>query len=115
VQQKEKMMASMTFDTLKVATRLESAGYTAEQARVQATVLAEVMAEESERVADRFATKADVLQELTGLRADLNSQRLEAKAMNSESKADLTRWVVGVGVLQMALVSALVLNVFLSH
>lgn len=58
-----------------------------------------------------------MLQELTGLRADLNSQRLEAKAMNSntqakisESKADLIRWIVGVGLLQMALVSALVLK-----
>lgn len=60
-------MTSIPFDTLKMMERLESAGFTNAQARVQIEVLAEV-------------------------------------------KSELIRWVVSVGVLQTALIAALLLK-----
>lgn len=88
-------MMAVPFDTLKMADRLEAAGFTLKQAKAQAEAFAEVVSEES----SRLATKQDI-----------ENLRLEVKALVSDSKADLVRWVVGVGLLQMALIAGLVLK-----
>lgn len=97
-------MTAIAFDTLKVVEQLERAGVPLEQAKAQANVLAEVMG------SDHFATQHDFTQELTGIRADINSLRMEMRTLNSDTKAELVRWVVAVGVLQMALIAGLVLK-----
>ncbi|MET0319346.1 MAG: hypothetical protein ABW069_01345 [Duganella sp.] len=112
--------------------RLEGAGFTNDQARTQAAVLAEVISAEHCAVADRYASKQDVAQELHPINASLESvnlnidtsiaalhakigaslETLNAKIDKTaaEVKGELIRWVVSVGVLQMALIAALVLK-----
>ncbi|MBV8047300.1 MAG: hypothetical protein JO171_09115 [Paludibacterium sp.] len=103
-------MTSIPFDTLKVVARLEQAGMPAEQARVQAAVLAEVIAAEALRSVERHAGKADVGLELVGLRAELKTIDAKVDKAAAEVKSELVRWVVSVGVLQMALITGLVLK-----
>lgn len=115
------MGMAVTFDTLKYMERLEHVGVPSEQARVQVEALAEVLSDEVCRIADQYATKKDFAQEVSGLRqevggsrlelkAEINALRLDTKASIAEAKADLIRWVVGVGILQMALIAGLVLK-----
>lgn len=127
------MAAVVAFDTLKVVERLELAGVPADQAKAQAAVWAEVIANEAQRYDERFVTKVDSTQEIVGLRndvnasrfelrtdvntlrqevrADINALRLETKALVSDAKGELIRWVVTVGILQMALITGLVLRI----
>jgi len=98
------------FDTLKVVEQLEKAGYSTQQAKAQASVLVEIMSDEAHRIADVFATKSDFTVELSGLRSEVTAMAQDMKVMNAETKAEIVRWVVGVGVLQMALIAALVLK-----
>ncbi len=85
-------MATIPFDTLKMAEEMEAAGFTHAQARTQARILSEIAS------ADRstMATKLDI--------ADV---KLEIEKVRSE----LVKWVVTVGILQTAIVSALVLKI----
>jgi hypothetical protein len=103
-------MAAIPFDTLKMVERLESAGFSMAQAKVQAAVLAEVIGAEDASIADRFSSKQDVTMELVAIRSDINALRHEMKTMNSDTKAELVRWVAGVGLLQMGLIAGLVLK-----
>ncbi|MES2742589.1 MAG: hypothetical protein V4754_16820 [Pseudomonadota bacterium] len=114
-------MAAMLFDTLKMANRLEDAGFSATQANAQATMLAEVVSAQDASIVERFSSKQDGYQELAGIRssiekldakleAKIERTALEAKANLSDAKAELVRWVVGVGILQMALIAGLVLK-----
>ena len=116
-------MAAIAFDTLKMAERLEGAGMPAAQARMQATVLAEVISAEDASIADRFSSK-QAAQELAAVKAkngkldskidqlDSKIDRLDSKIDKNaaEVKSELIRWVVSVGILQMALVAGLVLK-----
>ena len=110
-------MMSLPFDTQKMVDRLEHAGVTGEQARAHVEVLAEAMADRDER----YANKQEVQQELNDIRATL--VRLEAKLgiglASLDSKIDkavadlrseMIRWVVSVGLLQTALISALLIK-----
>ena len=126
------MSMAVTFDTLKYVERLEHAGVPSNQARVQVEALSDVMAEEAQRISDQFVTKAtfsqdtsglshevnalrlDLKQEISTLRLETKSEikalRLETKADIADAKSDLVRWVVGVGILQMALIAGLILK-----
>ena len=103
-------MMATPFDTLEIVELLEQAGYSLVQAKAQASVLARVMSEEAGRVSDKFATKTDFTQELAGLRAEVKTLGQEMKVLNADTKAEIVRWVVGVGMLQMALITGLVLK-----
>lgn len=110
-------MPSLPFDTLKMAERLESAGVPAAQAKVQAAVLAEVICAEDASISDRFFSKQEASQEFASIRAvieklDAKIEKLDAKIDRSASdvKSELIRWVVSVGILQMALIAGLVLK-----
>lgn len=85
-------MNTMTFDTLKLARRLEASGFTQQQAAGAAEAMAESMAEIS-----GLATKADV----SDLRRDL-----------AETKAELLKWMFGALAAQTAFLSAIK---FFSH
>ncbi|UOD30369.1 DUF1640 domain-containing protein [Massilia violaceinigra] len=103
-------MPAIPFDTLKMADRLERAGFSNEQAKVQAAMLAEIIGAEDASIVERFSSKQDLSRELTEIRSSI--EKLDAKIDRtvSEAKAELVRWVVGVGLLQMALIAGLVLK-----
>ena len=51
-----------------------------------------------------------LVKELVAIRSDINALRQEMKTINADTKAELVRWVVGVGLLQMGLIAGLVLK-----
>ncbi|MBI3286172.1 MAG: DUF1640 domain-containing protein [Burkholderiales bacterium] len=67
-------MMAIPFDTLKVVEQLENAGYSSQQAKAQTSILVNVMSEEADRVADKFATKSDFTQELAAIRGHRGRQ-----------------------------------------
>jgi hypothetical protein len=97
-------MATSTFDTHEFFNELKGAGFSEQQAEVitklqKTTIAATLEQARHDYQLDDLATKRD-LKEL--------ELRLEVKL--AENKADLIRWVVGVGVLQTALVTALLIK-----
>ncbi len=76
-------MATITFDTLSYAKKLKSAGFTDQQAEIQAEAMKELMISE-------LATKADLQAEI------------------SKAKTEIIKWVAGMLVLQAGIVTALV-------
>lgn len=88
-------MASITFDTLRFANRLKAAGVPQEQAEAEAEALSEVLGTNVKDLASK--------QDIEVLRAEMRTEM-------AETKADLIRWVVGVGVLQTATIAALLIK-----
>ncbi|TAN51980.1 MAG: DUF1640 domain-containing protein [Methylococcaceae bacterium] len=93
-------MTAITFDTLKFVETLKQAGVHEEQAKGIATAFKDASGEAE------LATRQDIRELETRIRE--TELRLEAKI--SDSKAELIRWVVGVGMLQMTLIAALLLR-----
>ena len=86
-------MATITFDTLKFANKLKSAGVLTEQAE------AEALSEVFEINLKELSTQQDLKLLEASLKRDI-----------AETKAELIRWVVAVGVLQITLISALIIK-----
>lgn len=82
-------VSTITFDTLAYVKTLREAGVEEKQAEAQATALAAVL---KSGVTD-LATKQD-----------MELLRAELKKDLAETKAELIRWVVGVGILQTTLI-----------
>lgn len=93
-------MSAISFDTLQFVQRLRKAGINEGEAEAIAEAVRDV--QDSADV----ATKEDV----AALKKDIAvvEARLEVKI--AETKADLIRWVISVGVLQTALIAALLLK-----
>lgn len=90
-------MSTLTFDTLKFAKTLTAAGVPSAQAEAEAEALANVL-EESGKTAN-LTTKQDLA---------IVKAELEVKI--AEMKSELIRWVVGVGMLQTAMIAALLMK-----
>ena len=114
------MAAAVAFDTLKLARKLEAAGFEQKQAADTAEALAEAMA------TAELATKADIRETELRLEAKITAVegRLEARiiavegkicesefrleAKLGEVKADILKWVVGLLLAQAAVIATLV-------
>ena len=115
-------MSTFILDTLAYSETLKAGGFSEQQANTQARALAEIL--------DRqIATKTEVSEHENALRRDIEASRVELKrdireselrleakiaetnAKIAETKADLTRWVVGAGVLQTTLIIGVLLKV----
>ena len=95
-------MAAVPFDTLKLARRLESAGFPPKQAGDTAEALAEAMS------GAELATKADLAAVQAGLKAEISALRAELKTEIELLRRDLTirlgsMIVVAVGILLAAI------------
>ena len=104
-------MTALALDTYALVTKLKQSGVPEQQAAAQVETL--TMAIDSvleqakhEYKLDSLATKQDI--EL--LRRDIELLRSDTRVQIAETKADLIRWVVGVGVLQMTLIVGLMLK-----
>ena len=84
------VMATLTFDTLAYAKKLKAAGFTEEQAEVQAEAFAEIIQE-------RLTTKQDLKELELAMRRDL-----------AAVKSEIIKWVAGMLVAQAAIVATLV-------
>ena len=97
-------MTTFILDTLAYADTLKAGGFSAQQAETQARALAEIL--------DRqMATKAEVAEHENNLQHAIEVLRLEMKRDIAETKAELTRWVIGAGVLQTTIVVGVLLKV----
>ena len=97
-------MTTFILDTLAYSETLKAGGFSEQQANTQARALAEIL--------DRqMATKAELTEHENALRHDIEVLRLELKRDLAETKADLTRWVVGVGILQTTVIIGVLLKV----
>lgn len=97
-------MPAAAFDTLRLARRLQGIGVSPEQAAGFAEALAETMVTE-------LATKADLAELRTDLRAEF---RLECERLRTDiaaSRADIIRWVVPLILAQMALTVGVLMRV----
>jgi len=93
-----------TFDTHEFVKKLKGVGFSEEQAEVitdlQKTTVSNTLEQaRHDYELDNLATKRDLIE--TELRLELNI---------AETKADLVRWVVGVGVLQITIIAGLILK-----
>ena len=84
------MSHAITFDTLAYAKKFIAAGFTQQQAEVQAETFAEIIDEQ-------VATKQDLKEMEISLRRDM-----------AEMKADIIKWVAAMLIAQAAIVATLV-------
>ena len=102
-------MNAITFDTLHFANKLKAVGFTDEQAQVitelQRTVIDNTLEQaRHDYHLDDLATKRDLKEMDTALRHEIELLRADTGRMIAETKAELIRWVVGVGLLQTSLI-----------
>ena len=109
-------MNTITFDTLQFANRLKSVGFTDEQAQVL-TELQRAAADNTLEQArhdyhfDDVATKRDLKELETHLEHKIEVLRTDTARMIAETKADLTRWIIGAGFLQTSLIIGVLLKI----
>jgi hydroxylamine reductase (hybrid-cluster protein) len=113
-------MTAVTFDTLQFVQRLKKAGIKENEAEAIAEAVRDVQANTKNELEQRItesntnlATKYDietVRKDIETVKKDLEVKIAETKAEIAHTKADLVKWVVSVGVLQSALIGALLLR-----
>jgi hypothetical protein len=113
-------MTDMLFDTQKMVERLEGAGVPPTQARVHTALLTEVMTAMEAAIIERCASKQDL--ERMEARIEVRMAGFDARlagfdarlagfdARLAELKSELIRMMVTVGILQTALIAALLLK-----
>ena len=121
------IMTAILFDTLELATKLKAVGFTEDQTRVivdiqKATADHTLEQAKHDYHLDDLATKRDLKDLETGLkheiellRADTQKSIAETHRAIAETKAELIRWVVGVGLLQTTIVVTALLLKITSH
>ena len=93
-------MATLTFDTYAFIRKLKESGVTEEQARAQVEALSLAF--------EQFQVELHLSESAT--RQDVRESELKLELKIAETKAELVRWIVGVGFLQTALITALLLK-----
>lgn len=104
-------MSTLTFDTHEFVKTLKEAGFSEQQSEAitslhKATVNTTLEQAKHDYQLDDLATKRD----LKELEFRLESRIKDTELKIAETKAELIRWVVGVGVLQMTLIAGLMLK-----
>ena len=125
-------MSSIILDTLEFATKLKAGGFTEQQAETQARAIAEIVEKQLATKQDVEVREADLKRDIHEsenrlevrikeleislkkdievLRAEMKKDIAETGRSIAETKAELIRWVVGVGVLQLTIITALLLK-----
>ncbi len=109
-------MNTVTFDTLHFANRLKSVGFTDEQAQVitelqLSTVDTTLEQARHDYHLDDISTKRDLKEIEITLKHEIELLRSDTGRMIAESKADLTRWIIGAGFLQTTLIIGVLLKI----
>lgn len=97
-------MATLTFDTHDFVKKLKGVGFSEEQAELitdlqKTTMLNTLEQAKHDYELDDLATKRDLKELELGINLKI-----------AETKAELIRWVVGVGLLQITIITALILR-----
>ena len=94
------MSATITYDSHAFIKRLQSVGFTEEQAEVFAE-------EQAKLIEQRLATKQDLEELKQVLKRDIEGIKRDIQESEYRLKAELIRWVVGVAAGQGAFILAL--------
>lgn len=100
-------MTTISFDTLQFVQRLRKAGINEGEAEAIAEAVRDV--QDSADVATKYDL-ALVQQDIAGLRKDVAVIEAKLEVKIAETKGELVRWVVGVGMLQTAMIAALIMK-----
>jgi hypothetical protein len=108
-------MTAITIDTYALISSLKDAGVPEQQAKAQIDVIAKFIDTAREQIEhdhklDDTASKRDLKELELTLSAKLRESELKLEAKISESKAELVRWVIGAGFMQVALITGLILK-----
>jgi len=98
-------MSTLTFDTLKFANRLKTAGVPAMQAEAEAD--ADALSEVLETNLGELATKTDLREVETKLEARIEKTELVLRQEMSGMKFELLKWMIGLAVAQAGLLIGL--------
>lgn len=101
-------MTTITFDTLEYARKLENAGFTRQQAEVQADALKKFALELDEKTRQELATKGDVRETELRLLKEIETVRKEIETVRCENKATEIRlllWQAGIGLALTAIMA----------
>ena len=101
-------MSTSSFDTHAFFNELKGAGFSEQQAEVITKLQKTTITSTLEQA--RHDYQLDNLVTNQSLDARLRESELKNEVKLAETKADLIRWVVGVGVLQTALITALLIK-----
>ena len=109
-------MTTIPFDTLQFAADLIQGGFSEAQATAMTKAVTKVQQDSLATVIDKVkhdyqlddvATKRDIRE----LELKIELVKSELKRDIAETKADLIRWVVGVGLLQITIIAGLLLKI----
>jgi uncharacterized protein YecA (UPF0149 family) len=112
----DRVMTTITFDTLKFANRLKAAGAESRLAEVEAEAIAEAFAEQQVQIERHWtekqtATKTDVAEirlEIERLRAETRQAIAETHRTIVEAKNDMLKWGAGMLLAQAGLIVTLI-------
>jgi hypothetical protein len=108
-------LSTIVLDTLDFAAKLKAGGFTDQQAETQARALADVVEKqlvtqqeigehENNLRRDIELLRNELKRDIADVKRDIEVLRADTYKAIAESKAELIRWVVGVGFLQSALI-----------
>lgn len=100
-------MTTISFDTLQFVQRLRKAGINEGEAEAIAEAVRDV--QDSADVATKYDL-ALVQQDIAALRKDVAVIEAKLEVKIAETKSELIRWVVGVGMLQTAMIAGLLMK-----
>lgn len=108
---------TVAFDTLKLARRLEAAGFPTKQAQDTSEALAETLTANIASQADIHAVQGDIREQGLQLRAEINEVRSEIREVELRLRADmaslraeLIKWAVGIGVAGVLAIGCMILT-----
>jgi hypothetical protein len=107
------MINATTFDTHEFVKRLKGVGFSEEQAEtltdLQKTTISNTLEQaKHDYELDDMATKRDLKELEVALKRDIKEIELKIEVKIAETKADLIRWVVAVGLLQITIITGLI-------
>lgn len=115
-------MTTLALDTYALVSKLKEAGVPEQQAAAQVETITKAIDSALEQAKhdyrlDDLSTKRDLKElelelkrDMELIKRDIEVLRSDSRAQIAETKADLIRWVVGVGVLQTALLTGVLLR-----
>ena len=106
-------MAALAFDTHEFVKRLKGAGFSEKQAEVltdlqKTTAFNTLEQARHDYELDEIASKRDLKELETALKRDIKELELTLNLKIAETKAELIRWVVAVGLLQITIIAGLI-------
>jgi hypothetical protein len=108
-------MTTFILDTLAYTETLKAGGFSEQQAATQARALAEILDRQMATKTEVDAHENNLRRDIEGIRVELKHDievlRMEMKRDIAESKADLTRWVIGAGLLQTTVIIGVLMKV----